>query len=170
MTVAPLIADARTRYVDATLGMQKHVRLGVMGRRTRLGVSVTVGLSIGMSACATWPPPADYRGSVARVGAEPRPLLAGPAQLLHVNADRRTRFTLFRVRTEPGKPVDCGGAPREAIVVLHQGAAVLIRKDETICVAAPGSTHVSWHARPLTGDVETQHAGLDRDERAPLSP
>ena len=76
------------------MGIQ--VRLGVMG-----------ALAIGMAACATGAPRPDYRGSTARVGAEPRPLLAGPARLLHVNTDRRTPFTLYRVRTEPGKPVDC---------------------------------------------------------------
>jgi hypothetical protein len=89
-------------------------------------------------------------------------LLAGPARLLHVNADRRTQFTLYRVPTEPGKTADCVGARRDAVVTLDQGA-VLIGKNETICVAAQGATHVSWHAKPVTGDLGTQHASLDRD-------
>ena len=55
---------------------------------------------MGMAACASWAPPPDYRGSTARVGAEPRLLLAGPARLLHVNADRRGQFTLYRVRAQ----------------------------------------------------------------------
>ena len=132
------------------MGIQ--VRLGVMG-----------ALAIGMAACATGAPRPDYRGSTARVGAEPRPLLAGPARLLHINTDRRTPFTLYRVRTEPGKPVDCGQARQDAVIDLDQGAAVLVGKNETICVAAQGLAHVSWHAKHITGDVEIQHASLDRD-------
>jgi hypothetical protein len=121
-------------------------------------------MAVGMVACATGAPRPDYRGSTARVGAEPRPLLAGPARLLHVNTDRRTPFTLYRVRTEPGKPVDCGQARQEAVIDLDQETAVLVGKDETICVAAPGkAANVSWHAKHVTGDIEIQHASLDRD-------
>lgn len=131
-----------------------------MGKRTSLWV--TGGLAIGMSGCATWASPSDYRGSAGRVGAEPRPLLAGPARLLHVNADRRTPFTLYRIRTEPGKSADCGGARRDAVVDLAHGA-VVVGRNETICVVAQGSAQVSWHAKPVTGDLGTQHASLDRD-------
>jgi len=115
-----------------------------------------------MSGCATWVPPPDYRGSAARVAAEPRPLLAGPARLLHVNADRPTPFTLYRIRTEPGKTADCRGARRDVVVDLAQGA-ILVEKNETICVAAQGVAQVSWHAKRVTGDLGTQHASLDRD-------
>ena len=132
-----------------------------MGTRTSFGVMV--GLAMGMVGCANWAPAPNYRGSTARVGVEARPLLAGPARLLHVNADRRTQFTLYRVRTEAGKPVDCGGARRDVVIDLDQGAAILVGKDETICVAAQSTTRVSWHAKPVTGDVGTQHASLDRD-------
>ncbi len=131
-----------------------------MGKRSSSWVMG--GLAIGMSGCATWAPPPDYRGSAARVGAEPRPLLAGPARLLHVNADRRTPFTLYRVQTEPGKSADCAGARRDVVVDLAQGA-VVVGKNEMICVAAQGSAQVSWHAKPVTGDLGTQHASLDRD-------
>ena len=131
-----------------------------MGKRTSLWV--TGGLAIGISSCATWAPPPDYRGSATRVGAEPRPLLAGPARLLHVNVDRRTPFTLYRIRTEPGKSADCGGARRDVVVDLAQGT-ILVGKDETICVAAEEAAQVSWHAKPVTGDLGTQHASLDRD-------
>jgi hypothetical protein len=132
-----------------------------MGRRMSLGVMG--GFAIGMAACASWAPPPDYRGSAKRIGAEPRPLLAGPARLLHVNVDRRTPFTLYRVRTEPGKPVDCAGARRDAVIELDPGAAVVVGKGETICVAAEGTAQIAWHAKPVTGDIETQHASLDRD-------
>jgi hypothetical protein len=131
-----------------------------MGKRTSLWV--TGGLALGMSGCATWAPPADYRGSAARVTAEPRPLLAGPARLLHVNADRRTPFTLYRIRTEPGKPADCVGARRNVVVDLDSGA-IVVEKNETICIAAQGAAQVSWHAKPVSGDHGTQHASLDRD-------
>jgi hypothetical protein len=132
-----------------------------MGIQVRLGA---VGaLAIGMAACASWAPPPDYRGSTPRIGGEPRPLLAGPARLLHVNADRRTPFTLYRVRTEPGKPTDCGRARQDAVIDLAQGSTVVVGKDETICVSSEGATHVSWHAKRITGDIETQHASLDRD-------
>ena len=130
-----------------------------MGKRSSWWVT---GLAIGMSGCATWAAPPDYRGSAARVAAEPRPLLAGPARLLHVNADRRTPFTLYRVQTEPGKPADCGGARRDVVVDFARGA-ILVGKDETICVAVQGAAQVSWHAKPVTGDLGTQHASLDRD-------
>jgi hypothetical protein len=133
-----------------------------MGKRTSWWVAGGLAIGIGMSGCATWAPPPDYRGSAARVAAEPRPLLAGPARLLHVNADRRTPFTLYRIRTEPGQPADCGGARRDVVVDLTEGA-VLIGKNETICVAAQGVAQVSWHARPVSGDLGTQHASLDRD-------
>ena len=111
-------------------------------------------MAIGMSGCATWPAPADYRGSAARVGAEPRPLLAGPARLLHVNVDRRPPFTLYRIRTEPGKSADCGGARRDVVVDPSQGS-ILIGKDETICVATQGVS------RSQTGVVVVD---LDADE------
>jgi hypothetical protein len=139
---------------------EEKVRLGVMGKR--ISWWVTGGLAIGMSGCASWASPSDYRGSAARVGTEPRPLVAGPARLLHVNADRRTPFTLYRIRTEPGKPADCGGARRDVVVDLAQGA-IVVGKNETICVAAQGGAQVSWHAKPVTGDVGTQHASMDRD-------
>jgi hypothetical protein len=129
----------------------------------RMSFCVMGGFAMGMAACASWAPPPDYRGRTARVGAEPRPLLAGPARLLHVNADRRTEFTLYRVRAQEGKPVDCGGARRDAVIDLDQGAVIWVGKDETICVVAQSSTQVSWHAKPVTGDVGTQHASLDRD-------
>ena len=92
-----------------------------MGMRTSF--CVMGGLAMGMAACASWAPPPDYRGSTARVGAEPRLLLAGPARLLHVNADRR-QFTLYRVRAQAGKPVDCGGARRDAVIDLDRGGDI----------------------------------------------
>ena len=129
-----------------------------MGKRTIAWV--TGGLAFGLSGCATWAQPPDYRGSAARIAAEPRPLLAGPARLLHVNADRRTPFTLYRIRTEPGRPADCIGARRDAVVDLSQGA-ILVGKNETICIAAEGTAQIAWHAKPVSGDLGTQHASLD---------
>jgi hypothetical protein len=137
-----------------------EMRLGVMGKRTSLWV--TGGLAFGMSGCGTLAPRADYRGSVARVAAEPRPLLAGPARLLHVNADRGTPFTLYRIPSGPDKPADCRGGRRDLVVDLTQGS-VLVGKNETICVAAQGIAQVSWHAKPVAGDLGTQQASLDRD-------
>lgn len=132
--------------------MQTRTRLGVLG-----------GLTIGMVACATSAPPPDLRGSAALTSAEPQLLLAGPARLLHVNADRRTGVTLYRVSSGQGSPADCRGAGKETVIDWDQESDLLVRKDETICVAVQRRTQLSWHARPASDDlVASQHASLDR--------
>ena len=120
-----------------------------------------VGLGIGMASCAASP---DLRGSKALTSAEPQLLVAGPARLLHVNADRRQGFTLYRIRHDKGGAGDCRGARKEALVDWNQESDLLVHKDETICVAAERRTQLSWHALPASGDaVEIQHASLDRN-------
>jgi hypothetical protein len=132
--------------------MQTRTRLGVLG-----------GLAIGMVACATSAPPPDLRGSTALTSPEPQLLLAGPARLLHVNADRRAGLVLYRVRSGQGSAADCRGAGKETAIDWDQGSDLLVGKDETICVAVQGHTQLSWHARPALEDlVATQHASLDR--------
>ena len=114
---------------------------------------------MGMAACAASP---DLRGSTALTSAEPQLLVAGPARLLHVNADRRKGFSLYRVRRDQGSSGDCRGARKEALVEWNQESDLLVHKDETICVASEGRTQLSWHALPASGDVaEIQHASLD---------
>jgi len=119
------------------------------------------GLAIGMAACAASP---DLRGTKALASAEPELLVAGPARLLHVNADRRKGFTLYRIRHGQGSAGDCRGARKEALVEWNQESDLLVHKDEAICVASEGRTQLSWHALPAGGDaVEIQHASLDRN-------
>jgi hypothetical protein len=116
-----------------------------------------------MAACAASP---DLRGSTALTSAEPQVLVAGPARLLHVNAvnaDRRKGFTLYRVRGEQGARGDCRSARKDALLEWNQESDLLVRKDETICVASEGRTQLSWHALPATGDVGETHASLDQN-------
>ena len=123
-----------------------------------------LGLAFATVACASTSGVAgesiaDLRGNTALVGTEPALLLAGPARLLHVNADRDAGVTLYRVARRDGTAADCRGVRREAVLDWDRESDLLVRKDETICVAAAGRTQLSWHARPASGDtVEVQQA------------
>ena len=123
-----------------------------------------LGLAFATVACASTSGAAgesmaDMRGNTALAGSEPALLLAGPARLLHVNADRHAGVTLYRVARRDGTATDCRGVRREAVLDWDRESDLLVRKDETICVAAAGRTQLSWHARPETGDLaEVQHA------------
>ena len=110
----------------------------------------------------------DLRGNAALAGPEPALLLVGPARLLHVNADRGV--ALYRVLRREGTTADCRAVRKEALLDWDRESELLVRKDETICVATAGrvfpgkvpsrvKASVSWHARPASGDlVEIQHA------------
>jgi hypothetical protein len=125
---------------------------------------IFLGLAFATVACASssgavGESMADMRGNAALAGSEPALLLSGPARLLHVNADRRMGVTLYRVVRHEGTTADCRAVRKEAVLDWDRESDLLVRKDETICVAAAGKTSLSWHARPASGDlVETQQA------------
>jgi len=119
---------------------------------------IFLGLAFATVACASTSGAGgestfDMRGSTAVASTEPTLLLAGPARLLHVNADRRMGVTLYRVSRHEGTSADCRAVRQEAVIDWDRESDLLVRKDETICVAAARTTHLSWHARPATGDL-----------------
>ena len=124
----------------------------------KLSSMIFVGLAFAMVACASTSGAGgesklDMRGSTAVASPEPALLLAGPARLLHVNADRRMGVTLYRVSRHEGTTADCRAVRQEAVLDWDRESDLLVGKDETICVAAARTTHLSWHARPASGDV-----------------
>jgi hypothetical protein len=125
---------------------------------------IFLGLAFATAACASssgaaGDVTADIRDTSAVATAEPALLVAGPARLLHVNADGRDGVTLYRVLRHDGTAADCRAARKEAVLAWDRESDLLVRKDETICVAAAGTTRLSWHARPASGDiVEVQQA------------
>jgi hypothetical protein len=119
---------------------------------------ILIGLAFATVACASTSGAGgestlDMRGSTAVASAEPALLLAGPARLLHVNADRRMGVTLYRVSRHEGTSADCRAVRQEAVIDWDRESDLLVRKDETICVSAARATHLSWHARPASGDL-----------------
>jgi hypothetical protein len=134
---------------------------------------ILTALALATVACASTSGAAgesitELRGNTALKGTEPAVLLVGPARLLHVNADRGV--ALYRVLRREGTTADCSAIRKEALMDWDRESELLVRKDETICVAAAGRAYptktpsrmrssVSWHARPASGDlVEIQHA------------
>lgn len=101
----------------------------------------------------------DFRGNVSVSTPQPRLLVAGPIELLHVNVDRKAGATFFRAPSLVGGLPDCrSGAP----LAWDGESDLYIRKDESVCVAVLHDARVSWHARsiPAGGDRGTQHASL----------
>jgi len=134
---------------------------------------IFLSLAFATAACASTSGAAgesmtDVRGNAALAGTEPALLLVGPARLLHVNADRGV--SLYRVLRRDGTTADCSAVRKEALLEWDRESELLVRKDETICVAATARAYsskapsrvkssVSFHARPASGDwVEIQHA------------
>jgi hypothetical protein len=121
------------------------------------------GLALGAAACASVRAPIDMRGRTALTGTEPRLLIAGPARLLHVNADR-TGLTVYRVPRQEGTEADCRVVKSEQAVDWDRESVLQIGKDETVCVSGRRLTQLSWHARSArTEPVGTQQASLDLD-------
>ena len=122
------------------------------------------GFALGAAACASSAPPVgDMRGRTALLGTEAQMLIAGPARLLHVNADR-ANVTVYRVPRQAGTEADCRGVRQELVVDWDRESNLQIGDDETVCVSGTRLTHLSWHARPVSAELAgTQHASLDRD-------
>lgn len=101
----------------------------------------------------------DFRGNVNVSTPQPRLLVAGPIELLHVNVDRKAGATFFRAPSLAGGLPDCrSGAP----LAWDGESDLYVQKDESVCVAVLRDARVSWHARsvPAGADHGTQHASL----------
>jgi len=110
------------------------------------GWMTLVGMTLGGCATTAGQPLAhDVRGDAVVSGHQVQPLVAGPIELLHANFDTRAKLQFTKVwRRSP--TVDCSsGTP----LAWNGESVVEIEKDELVCVAAPVSTRVSWHGRPL---------------------
>jgi hypothetical protein len=135
------------------------------GRGTwgRVGIAF-MGLALAAGGCA-WTSASraavpDLRGNANVSMPEPRWLVIGPVDLLHVNVDRRAGATFLRVPGYAGAVPDCRrGAP-----IDWDGASDLyVQKDESVCVAVLRDARVSWHARAASLGVMgtgTQHASI----------
>ena len=118
------------------------------------------GLALGAAACVSVRAPADMRGRTALTGTEARLLIAGPARLLHVNADR-SGVTVYRVPRQEGTDTDCRAVKTQQAVDWDGESDLQIGKDETVCVSGRRLTQLTWHARPLGAEpTGTQHASL----------
>jgi hypothetical protein len=121
-----------------------------------------LGLTVAVGGCASWPVtrPAvpDLRGNANISMPQPRWLVAGPVDLLHVNVDRMAGATFLRVPDHAGTTPDCrSGAP----IDWDGETDLYVHPDESICVSVLRDARVSWHARAMpVGFVvpETQHA------------
>jgi hypothetical protein len=122
------------------------------------------GFALGAAACASSAPRVgDMRGRTALSGTEAQMVIAGPATLLHVNADR-ANVTVYRVPRQAGTEADCRAVRQELAVDWDRVSDLPIAQNETVCVSGTRLTHLSWHARPVSVEVVgTQQASLDRD-------
>jgi hypothetical protein len=105
----------------------------------RRGLSCLVLSAVGSWACAgslsqTNQSTTEVRGSIAVANLEARMLLAGPARLLHVQADRKARLRLFRVPRQFGTEDDCRGVlDGDEVAVPKRHAEIDVAKDEVVC-------------------------------------
>jgi len=122
------------------------------GRLVRSWWWGVAGLAVAVlvSGCAAPTPivraaPRDLRGNAIVAGREAQPLVTGPMKLLHVNSDGRTAPRFSHVWQRDGA-VDCqNGTPLE----WDGESAVVIGKDELVCVSADGPARLSWHGRSI---------------------
>jgi hypothetical protein len=88
----------------------------------------------------------DLRGNANVSTPQPRLLVAGPVELLHVNVDRKAGATFLRVPRLAGALADCrNGAP----LAWDGESDLYVRQDESVCVAVLHNARVSWHAREV---------------------
>jgi len=122
-----------------------------------LGVALTVA-GCATAATTTRAAATDLRGNANVSTPQPRLLVAGPMELLHVNVDRKAGATFLRVPRLAGALPDCrSGAP----LAWDGESDLYVRQDESVCVAVLHDARVSWHARQVpAGPVGTVHASL----------
>jgi hypothetical protein len=121
-------------------------------------------LALAIAGCATATTTArasatDLRGNANVSTPQPRLLVAGPVELLHVNVDRKAGATFLRVPRLAGALPDCrSGAP----LIWDGESDLFVRQDESVCVAVRHNARVSWHARQVPAGLTqgTQHASL----------
>lgn len=116
---------------------------------------ILLGLAMGgcVSTGAARTPARDIRGDASVAGHEVRPLVAGPIRLLHANFDARAHLQFSRVWRRDAS-ADChSGTPLD----WDGESAVVVGKDELICVAAARPTKVWWHGRSLAAPSPLAH-------------
>jgi hypothetical protein len=86
----------------------------------------------------------DVRGS-ARVTAEAKLLVVGPAQLVHADGERPVRW--FVAERVNGDDRDCTGAAMGQVVLSEAASAHLtVGSGQVLCAAVTqGATDVMWH-------------------------
>jgi hypothetical protein len=135
-----------------TLGRGSSGRVGI----ALLGLTVAVGGCASASTTRTAVP--DLRGAANISTPQPRWLVAGPVDLLHVNVERIAGATFLRVPEHAGTAPDCrSGAP----IDWDGETDLYVHPDESICVTVLRNARVAWHARAMPAGFvvpETQHA------------
>lgn len=119
----------------------------------------------------------DLHVSATLAGGAARPIVSGPATLLHVGVDGTNQVSLYRVtRTTGASDADaCAAAARGPATGLRRGASnrvnIAVASDEIVCVASAGAARdasVTWHARRADSTATTGGqllASNDRDDR-----
>lgn len=133
------------------MGTSGQVRIALLGLAFAAGGCA----SAGSTRTAT----PDLRGNASVSTPQPRLLVAGPIELLHVNVDRKAGATFLRVPHLAGAMPDCrSGAP----LAWDGESDLYVRQDESVCVAVVHDARVSWHARSVPAGLEsgTRHASL----------
>jgi hypothetical protein len=122
-------------------------------RDRSLSLSVLSGLAFIGIGCATALGGAsefetDLRGTAGPPDSEPRLLVAGPAVLLHINADERRGVTVFRVSRRDGTAADCIAGPQRTGDVVEMGhGAIYVSEKESVCATVTNGASLTWHAR-----------------------
>ena len=133
------------------MGIPGQVRIALLGLAFAGGGCASAGLT------RTATP--DLRGNATVSTPQPRLLVAGPIELLHVNVERKAGATFLRVPRLAGAMPDCrSGAP----LAWDGESDLYVRQDESVCVAVVHDARVSWHARSVPPGLEsgTRHASL----------
>lgn len=117
-------------------------------KMTWLGLAVTIVWTLGCAHRTPLPEGAaqerDLRGS-ARVGLAAKPIVTGPALLIHATGDKPVRW--FVADRVTGTDADCT-VPRSpaALVTESTGVHLTIAPGHVLCAAvAQGATDVMWH-------------------------
>ena len=138
-------------------------------RMTRLFLAMAVGcLMAGAVGCAAQGgsqrlPEVDVRRAAVVSGDAPELLLEGPGWLLHVNHERRSDVTIYRVARRAGNAADCRSTgaemwdTTEPVDTLGR-VTLYVRAGEMACARASRSVRLSWHAQPLAAPDLTREA------------
>ena len=93
----------------------------------------------------------DLRGTIGARDPEPHLLVTGPAVILHLDTERRSGVTLFRVARREGTAADCVAGPqRNGDVIEMAHGSLQVSESESVCAMVTHGTSLTGHAREGT--------------------